>query len=74
MTLSRFILYTTLGAGIWNIILASIGYYLESIVPRDMLMAKVQEYSKHLSSVFIVVGVLVFGFILYKALKKSSKQ
>ena len=74
MTLSRVILYTTLGAGIWNIILASIGYYLESIVPRDMLMAKVQEYSKHLSSVFIVVGVLVFGFILYKALKKSSKQ
>ncbi len=74
MTLSKFILYTALGAGIWNIILASIGYYLESIVPHDLLMAKVQEYSKHLSMVFIVVGVLVFGFILYKALKKPGKK
>lgn len=72
MSLARFLLYTTLGAGAWNIILASIGYYLESVVPHDMLMSKVQEYSKHISLAFIILGVFVFGFIIYKALKKRK--
>ena len=72
MNLAKFIFYTTLGAGIWNIILASIGYSLESVVPRDMLMSKVTEYSSHLTTIFVVLGFFVFGFTLYKALKKSK--
>ncbi len=71
MNFSKFVLYTTLGAGIWNIILASIGYYLESVVPKEMLMTKVTEYSSHLSYLFIVFGMVVFGYILFKALQKS---
>jgi membrane protein DedA with SNARE-associated domain len=74
MSLSKFILYTTLGAGLWNIILATIGYYLESVVPHDMLMSKVKEYSSHLSIGFLVIGILVFGFLIYKALKKNGKK
>jgi len=72
MNLAKFIFYTTLGAGIWNIILATIGYSLESVVPKEMLMTKVMEYSRHISTVLIIFGVLVVGFIVYKALKKSK--
>ena len=45
MKITTFLLYTTLGAGIWNAILAAIGYYLQSVVPEDQLMATVSEYS-----------------------------
>jgi membrane protein DedA with SNARE-associated domain len=73
MNFTRFVLYTTIGAGLWNVILASIGYYLESFIPKDMLMAKVNEYSAHISTLFIVMGVFVFGFLIYRAIRKPVK-
>ncbi len=67
--LSTFLLYTTLGAGIWNTILAAIGYYLHSVVPEDQLMEKVTEYSHELGYVFIAIGVFIVGYLIYKGRK-----
>ena len=67
--LSTFLLYTTLGAGIWNAILAAIGYYLHSVVPEDQLMEKVTEYSHELGYVFIAIGVFIVGYLIYKGRK-----
>ena len=50
MKLSTFLLYTTLGAGIWNTILAAIGYYLQSVVPEDQLLETVSKYSHEFGS------------------------
>ncbi len=72
MKVSTFLLYTTLGAGIWNTILAAIGYYLESVVPEDQLMGKVTEYSKEIGYLFIIIAVIIVGILLYKGLKKSK--
>lgn len=69
MKLSTFLLYTTLGAGIWNAILAAIGYYLQSVVPEDQLMATVTEYSHELGYVFIGLGVLIVAYLIYKGRK-----
>ena len=72
MNFPKFLLYTTLGAGLWNIILAAIGYYLESVVPRDMLMSRVKEYSSQISILFIVFGIFVVLFLVYQAFKKRK--
>ena len=69
MKLSTFLIYTTLGAGIWNTILASIGYYLQSVVPEDQLIETVTKYSHELGYIFIGVGVLVVAYLIYKGKK-----
>lgn len=69
MKMSTFLLYTTLGAGIWNAILAFIGYYLQSVVPEDQLMATVSEYSHELGYVFIGLGVIIVAYLIYKGRK-----
>ena len=69
MKITTFLLYTTLGAGIWNATLAAIGYYLQSVVPEDQLMATVSKYSHELGYIFIGVGVLIVAYLIYKGRK-----
>ncbi len=70
MNLGKFVLYTTLGAGAWNIILAAIGYYLASVVPYEQLDSTVAEYSGHLKIVMIILGLAAVGYLVYKGWKK----
>lgn len=74
MKLSTFLIYTTLGAGLWNSILAAIGYHLASVPgfeSKEKLIAKASEYSHELGYFFIVVGAFIIGFLAYKSLKKK---
>ena len=72
MKLSKFILYTSLGAAAWNSILAAIGYYMASVVPYDQLDAKVAEYSNEVKIVMIALGVFVILYLTYKGFKNSN--
>ena len=75
MKMGPFLLYTTLGAGIWNGILAAIGYYL-STVPgintREQLQEKINQYSHEMGYLFIAVCAVVVAFLVYKALRKKK--
>ena len=77
MKLSSFLIYTTLGAGVWNIILAAIGYYLSKvpgIQTEEQLIERVTEYSHEIGIIFIIIAVFIVGFLLYKGLKKKPKK
>ena len=56
----RFLLYTTIGAGVWNIILAVIGYRLQSYIPEDELLETVEKYSHEigLGMVALFIGLI----------------
>jgi len=69
MKLHTFIVYTALGAGIWNSILAIIGYYLESVIPEDQLLNVVTRYSHQIGYGFIAVGVAIVVYLIYKGKK-----
>ena len=74
MKLSTYILYTTLGAGIWNSILAAIGYYLSKvpgIETEEQLLMQVKEYSHEIGYVFIALGVAIVAYLIYKGTKKD---
>ncbi len=72
MKLSHFLLYTAIGAGLWNIILAAMGYALASIVPEDQLLDTVTRYSHQLGYAMIALGVIVVGVLIYKGRKKRQ--
>jgi len=69
MSLGRFVLYTTLGAGMWNSILAAIGYYLASVVPYDQLNSAVAEYAVYLKIAMLALGAAVVVFLIYKGIR-----
>ena len=65
MNLRDFILYTFVGAGIWNIILAIIGYYLYEI--RDQIFP-------YIGHILIVLGVAFTVYLVIKARKNRKKH
>ena len=72
MSLGRFVLYTTLGAGLWNSILAGMGWYIGHYY-SGQLEEKVAQYSGELKIVMLFLGVAVVLFFVYKGVKKPSQ-
>ena len=70
MNIAKFALYTYIGAGLWNCVLAALGYYLESVVPEEQLIETVTTYSHEIGYTIMAIVAVALVFILYKGLKK----
>lgn len=66
MPLRDFMLYTFVGAGIWNVILAMLGYFLYS--QQELL----NRYFHELSIVLLVLGVLFAIYLVYLGFRKKK--
>lgn len=71
MSYWKFLLYTTLGAGCWNCILAALGWYLHAIVPEDQLNDKVMEYGEYIKIVILAAVVIAVVYFLVKWVVKK---
>ena len=64
--------YTTLGAGVWNVVLAALGYWLSTFVAEPELRAQIEHYNQYLNYVGYAVIALIACFILYHIFKKKK--
>lgn len=74
MNLGVFSIFTSLGALVWNGILAALGWYLGSLVPLKDLFTKVKEYNTYLSFIGYALGIACIIFIVYRLFFKKKKQ
>ena len=75
MKIGPFLLYTTLGAAIWNSILALLGYLIYRFTDLKTIndvYVMATEYSHEIGYVIIAVVVIVIVFLAYKGLKKRK--
>lgn len=61
----QFLLYTTIGAGAWNCILAALGWYLHSVVPEEQLNDKIMEFGEYIK--FGIIGVVAVAALWFGA-------
>jgi membrane protein DedA with SNARE-associated domain len=66
MNYPKFLLYTFLGAGLWNICLAGLGYVAGE--NRDLI----NQYSHELSFVFLGIGAVLLVWLVLKSVKKKK--
>jgi membrane protein DedA with SNARE-associated domain len=74
MHYGKFILYTTLGAGVWNCILATLGWYLHSMVPEEQLNDKIMEYGEYIKVTIMVLVAVIFIYFMAKWFIKRRKK
>lgn len=68
MNLKRFILYTTIGAGIWNSFLTYIGFVLGNN------WENISHYSDYLSWGVLIILALAFVYFAVRRIKKKSRK
>lgn len=75
MNMAKFLLYTGLGAGVWNTILAVLGYTVGQTIGEDVLIAKVQQYSGYVKiglAAIIAIGFCYYIYLVIKANKAAK--
>ena len=68
----KFLLYTTLGAGVWHSILAALGWYLHSFVPEDQLTDKLMEYGDYIKWGIIAIVLLAIVWFVIKKMRHKK--
>lgn len=72
----KFLLYTTIGAGLWHAILAAMGWYLSTFVPENELEATIKQYNHYIVGAIVAIIVLAIAYFVVKSIinKKKSKK
>lgn len=70
----KFLLYTTIGAGLWHAILAAMGWYLSTFVPEDQLPATIEQYNHYIVGAIVAIVLLAVAYFAVKSWLKHKKD
>ncbi len=75
MHFGKFVFYTTIGSGIWNCVLATLGWWLHSFVPMNQLNTKIEEYNGYIQiAIILLVLFVAVAFLAKWQLGKRRKS
>lgn len=74
MNIVKFIVFTGLGALVWNVVLALLGWWLAKTVPLDQLYETVEKYNGYLTIAGALLAVIVVLYICYNAFFKHRNK
>lgn len=72
MNVGQFAIFTTLGALVWNAILAGLGYWLSVHVAPSQLFESVEKYNSYLTYAGYILGILCVIYIAWNAFRKKN--
>ncbi len=72
MNIWKFMIFTSLGALLWNAILGALGYWLGQTVPFNLLEEKIEQYNTYLSWAGLLLLLAVVAVIAYKAARNKN--
>ncbi len=72
MNIWVFVLFTGLGAMLWNVILAALGWWLGTIVPLDQLFETVEKYNSYLTYAGLAIAVICVMVIVWNVMKHKK--
>ena len=77
MSYWKFLLYTTVGAGVWHSILALLGHYMHAFVPEEQLHGKILEYGEYIKVgliLLVVMACLYFAVRWYVRRRRAGSR
>lgn len=70
----KFLLYTTIGAGLWHAILAAMGWYLSTFVLENELESTIEKYNHYIVAAIVGIVVLAVIYFVVKSVIKHKKD
>lgn len=74
MNVAKFSLFTSLGALVWNVVLAGLGWWLSTFVSLDDLYEQVERYNHYLTIAGLIIGALCVLFIIWRVVRFRRAQ
>lgn len=73
MHLGSFVLFTSLGACLWNCILVLIGYVCHTQIDKNTLIGTISHYSHIIGIAAIVIIVGIIAYLVYQGVKPQKE-
>ena len=69
----KFLLYTTIGAGVWHTILAALGWYLHAFIKPEDLEQTIERYNHYIVLAILIIVVVGIAYFVIKRKRRNNE-